>query len=657
MVDVISPPNGPLIPKDAPAQDINIVEKQLDRFYRARDGMMPWAMVGAECVDFVESRQWTAEDKKLMVEEGRPALTLNKIAPLVRLVKGYYRQNRTEIHFKPGSDGIADDEVAKSLNLASKEIDERNLTDWVNADVFSSGLITGRGFFDTRLSFEKNIFGEIVERDMDPFSVYVDPEATTYTTESWGFVQTGTWMSIEDIRYAYGEQAAGLVDFGGGTHGRFPVRGDGGLTGTENDITPLRSFGLDEDEVRSFDSQYFGAVASYNIFDHMNRERKLIRVIECQHRVWDRGKFAIDMETGDKRLIPARWSNERIAKLEEFCRSKNLPITFAEGMAKRIRWTVTAADRVLYDKWSLYRDFTITPYFPYFRRGITRGMVEDLLDPQKELNKRRSNFLHILNTMAHSGWMFEEGALSPEMEELLESEGGRPGILLKFRKDHKAPERIMPGIPSRGHELAGTQAEEDIKEIAGINDSALGQIDKVQSGRAVEARQKQAVVGAEEYFDNWDRTQDMKGRVRLNIIQDYYTEPRIVRVRGDDGKDQITVLNGVDAAGRIVNNVQTGTFQVVVDKRPMSAAFKEGEFNEAMEMRKEGIPIPDDILIDLSSVPGKEVIKQRLQQAMAAQAAQAGVPAPAGIEGPAPSAPPQPAALPAPEQPQPQPME
>lgn len=650
MVEITSPPNGPLIPKDAPAQDLNVIEKQLDRFYRARDGMANWATLAAECIDFVEGRQWTAEDKKLMIEEGRPALTLNKTAPLVRLVKGYYRQNRTEIHFKPGSDGISDDEVARSLNLASKEIDERNATEWVNADVFSSGITAGRGFFDTRLSFEDNVFGNIVETECDPFSVYVDPEATTFDTKGWNFVQQGTWMSIEDCRYAFGEAAAQLVDFGGGTTGRFPIRGDGGLTGTENDITPLRSYGLDEDETRSFDSQYFGAVASYNIFDHINRERKLIRVIECQHRVWTQGQFAIDMETGDKRVIPQSWTRERIAAFEAFCREHNLPITFAQGMCKRIRWTVTAADRVLFDKWSLYRDFTVTPYFPYFRRGVTRGMVEDLLDPQKELNKRRSNFLHILNTMAHSGWIIQEGALSPEMEELLEAEGGRPGILLKYRKDYEQPERIMPGIPSRGHELAGTQAEEDLKEIAGINDSALGQIDKVQSGRAVEARQKQAVVGAEEYFDNWDRTQDMKGRVRLNIIQDYYTEPRIVRVRGDNGKDQMTVLNGIDSAGRIINNVQTGTFQVVVDKRPMSAAFKEGEFNEAMQMRKQGIPVPDDIIVDLSSVPGKEIIKQRLQAAMDAAAAQAGVQVPAGSEGPPSSATSQPAALPAPGQ-------
>jgi hypothetical protein len=58
----------------------------------------------------------------------------------------------------------------------------------------------------------------------------------------------------------------------------------------------------------------------------------------------------------------------------------------------RIRHTVTAADVVLYDDWSPYETMTVVPYFAYFRRGKTMGMVEDLLDPQREVNKRRSGF-------------------------------------------------------------------------------------------------------------------------------------------------------------------------------------------------------------------------------------------------------------------------
>lgn len=636
MSDLItSPPNSALTPSTIPKQDINTIELQLDRFYRAREAMRPWAELATTCVDFVEGRQITEADRQEMAEQGRPFIVLNKISPLVRLVKGYFRQNRTQLNFKPGSDGIGNQATADALGKTNKQIDEMNASDWNNAECFYDGLICARGYFDTRLDFENNVYGEIKETAKDPFSTYPDPEGTGYDPKTWGYVQTGTWVSITDLRQLFGEGAAQLVDFGTGLYGQFPVRGDGGLTGTENDKSPLRTFGLHEELTRGFDAQYFGAVQSYNIFDHINKERRLIRLIECQHRVWTKGAYAIDMQTGDRRPIPMHWTRERIAKLEEYCRTNNVPITIADGTYKRIRWTVTAADRVLYDDWSLYRDFTITPYFPYFRRGVTRGMIEDLIDPQTEINKRRSNMLHILTTMAHSGWMYEEGSLTEETETTLEEEGARPGIHVKYKKGYKAPERIMPGIPSRGHELAGTEASEDLKQIAGINDSALGQLDTVQSGRAVEARQRQAVVGLEEYFDNWDRTMELKGRVRLNIIQDYYTEPRIIRFVGADGKDQITMINAIDAAGKIINDVSLGTYSIALDKQPLAATFKDAQFNEAIELKKLGIPVPDDILVDLSSMPGKDVIKARLEQAIVAQNAAAGLPPPPGVSTPA----------------------
>lgn len=660
-----SPPNGPLTPWKIPDQDISTVELQLDRFYRARDGMAAWARVAAECVDFVEGRQITVEERNRMAEEGRPIIVLNKIRPLVRLVKGYFRQNRTDIKCKPGTNGVGMQAVADALNMTMKQIDEISESTWNNAEVFYDGIICGRGFFDTRLDFEGNVFGQVKETVQDPFSVYIDPEATSYAPKTWGYVQTGTWMSITDIQQIYGQAARELVDFNGGTFGQFPVRGDGGLTGTENDMTPLRSYGLDEAQTRSFDAQYFGAVQSYNIFDHINKERRLVRVIECQYKKWTKGPYILDMMSGECRPIPLHWTRERIAGLEAFCRQGNIPIQLAEGTYKRIRWTVSAADRVLYDDWSLYRDYTITPYYPYFRRGVTQGMVDDLLDPQREVNKRRSNMLHILTTMAHSGWMYQKGALDPEDEEVLEEEGARPGINVKYNKGFEAPQRIMPGIPSRGHELAGTEAADDLKQIAGISDSALGQLDTVQSGVAVQARQRQAVVGLEEYFENWDRSTELKGRVRLHQIQDYYTEPRIVRITGDDGKDKMTMLNApappaapgapgappqidpatgqpavnptAQAAGEIINDVTVGSYSIAIDKQPLAATFKDAQFQEAITLKSQGIPIPDDILVDLSSMPGKDIIKARIAQQQAAAAG--GAPATPG-QAPAGGAPP-----------------
>ena len=70
--------------------------------------------------------------------------------------------------------------------------------------------------------------------------------------------------------------------------------------------------------------------------------------------------------------------------------------------------TVTADDVVLDDDWSIYRSFTIVPFFPYFRRGNPFGPVDNLIDPQNLLNKTSSQELHIVNTTANSGWVIQK---------------------------------------------------------------------------------------------------------------------------------------------------------------------------------------------------------------------------------------------------------
>ena len=58
---------------------------------------------------------------------------------------------------------------------------------------------------------------------------------------------------------------------------------------------------------------------------------------------------------------------------------------------------------VRYSQGSATDGFSLTGYFPYFRRGVTRGMVEDLVDPQKEKNKRRSAEVEVVSKMANGG--------------------------------------------------------------------------------------------------------------------------------------------------------------------------------------------------------------------------------------------------------------
>ena len=327
-------------------------------------------------------------------------------------------------------------------------------------------------------------------------------------------------------------------------------------------------------------------------------------------------------------------------------------------MERRVRWTQMIADILVYDDWSPYEKFTTTGFFPYFRRGQTQGMIESLLDPQREINKRRSARLNIIMRAANGGWIYDKKALDIQQRQNLQESGSKPGVHIVYDSNGgtiKAPEQIQaPTSPEAMRQLEH-EAEDDLKKIANVNESALGQDSSAKSGRAIEAQQRQTVIGIDPYLQNFKVSKRLLGERRLELIQNFYTQPRVFRVIGDDGKPLTYAINQrAQATGQILNDVTIGRYSVEVDDTPLSATYLEAQFAEALMLREKGIPIPDDILIEMSSLGQKADIKQRLaimRQAMGippdmpfamgapvpGQASITGAPAPGGPAGPTPA--------------------
>jgi hypothetical protein len=590
-----------------------IVEANHDRYRRDAIGHEKYAQLATLATNFLEGTQYTQEEITAFKDQGRPYLTKNKIAPLHRLMMGFMEENNYEIKFLPGNDGTGSQEIADTLSATHKQVEESNDAEWKDTDVFQDGITTGRGFLDQRISFVYNKMGDIKQSVLNPLEVLIDADATTYDPNDedggWDHWEYNRWMSISDIYTLYGPMAFRKI---GDMKRSIPLL-DGDYYGTSRAYdSPGAGFGLDQDMRLDYEWTNF-VTTQYSDFFLQNR--RLIRVIDCQHKVLKRCNYFVDTETGQQKVIPEGWDEAKIRRVMQFVTERQLPVSIETGIKKRIRWTITAADRLIWDEWSPYDQYTIIPYFPYFRRGATRGMIDDLIDPQRELNKRSSALLHIVMATANSGWMWEEGALSEDMETALEEEGARPGIHLKYRMGYNAPARIEPAALPSNVKILEDQATVDLREISGINESSLGQKDPTaNSGRAVLAKQKQAVIGAQTYFKNFSRYRQIKGKNQLSLIQNFYTEPRLIRSRAAEKGDQMLWINSRDAAGEIVNNVAFGRYNVTVAEAPVSASFMQGQFQEMLELIEKGAPIPWDIAIKLSSAPNKEEILQRMRE-------------------------------------------
>jgi hypothetical protein len=321
--------------------------------------------------------------------------------------------------------------------------------------------------------------------------------------------------------------------------------------------------------------------------------------------------FYVDRVTGDMRTVPTTWGKR---KREKFADDYGLDIL--EKAVRKVRWTVTADSVVLHDDWSPYDCFTIVPYFPYWRRGRPFGMVRNLISPQEQLNKISSQELHIVNTTANSGWIVETGSLNGMTADDLEEHGAETGLVLEYNRGSSPPAKIPPNQIPTGLDRISQKAAANIKQISGISDAMLGTDSPEVSGIAIQAKQNRGVLMIQVPLDNLQKTRQYLAEHILRLVQQYYTEERVVQITDESDpfkQSQPMVVNRPTPEGQIINDLTLGEYDVVVATMPTRDNYDEVQFAEAIQLRQVGVPIPDDLIVEYSHMAKKAEIAQRIR--------------------------------------------
>ena len=285
-------------------------------------------------------------------------------------------------------------------------------------------------------------------------------------------------------------------------------------------------------------------------------------------------------------------------------------------MKRKVRWTVTCDQVVLHDNWSPYNDFTVVPFFAYFRRGNPFGVVRNLLSPQEQLNKIASQELHIVNTTANSGWMVESGSLVGMSPDDLEEHGAETGLVLEYARGTTPPQKITPNSIPTGLDRIAMKAQANIKAISGINDSMLGSDSAEVSGVAIQAKQNRGAVMIQVPLDNLQKSRQYLAEKTLNLIQAFYTEQRVVQITNEEDPlkpREAMVVNQVTPEGDIINDLTIGEYDVVITTAPARDTFDEIQFAEALGLRQAGVAIPDDAIIEYSHLTRKGELAKRIR--------------------------------------------
>lgn len=577
-----------------PAKEEEITRTQWARYERARDnGHLDYVDMALRCDEYYKGDQWDPDDAAMLEAEGRPALTINTILPTVNTILGEQSARRADIKFKPRRGG--EEEVAHTLTKLYMQIADNNKLDWVEQQVFSDGLIMdGRGYFDVRMDFSDHVEGEIRITAKDPLDILIDPDAKDADPKTWNEVFETKWMTLDEIEELYGEKCAERLLF---------VAENGMSFGPDSVEYQETRFGETENN-----DDHFGAGVPG---DDEYRNVKSLRVVERQHKKICRADFFVDKITGDQRECPDFWNDRKKKKF-----AKDYDMELVSRVIRKVRWTVTCDQVVLHDGWSPYNDFTIVPFFCYFRRGNPFGVVRNLLSPQEQLNKIASQELHIVNTTANSGWMVESGSLVGMTADDLEEHGAETGLVLEYARGTTPPQKIGANQIPTGLDRIAQKAQANIQAISGINESMLGTDGAEVSGIAIQAKQNRGAVMIQVPLDNLAKARQYLAEKVLNLIQTFYVEQRIVQVTNEEDPMQPReelLLNVETPEGDIINNLTLGEYDVIISTSPARDSFDETQFAEALSLRQAGVAIPDDAIVQYSHLRKKEELAKRIR--------------------------------------------
>ena len=571
-----------------------------EQFRAAVDAASDWREAARRDYEFVAGKQWEEAEVRAFHQSGRPAITINRIKPLINVLSGHQRLNRYDIDFLPRTND--DMEICQVRKGMTKYILDRCGYDREESQVFLDAVIGGIGWFEVGYRFnEAATDGEAYVRREDPFGMYVDPEAHALDFSDAKYICRAKWAGKDELALLYPEQAeairAAYAVYDRAEH----------TTGVEAD--PL----------------------------WYKRETNKARLVECWYKV--REPVTLYYLT-DGRVIP-----QEAMQLDFFL--AGLVAGQRTIAPERVRVAAFLEDILLEDMASPYQhgDFPFVPLTCYHfgANDLPAGFVRDLIDPQREINKRRIQALHILNTTGNGGGWMEEDAMTDRQKEDFKKNGNIPGhyseVLPGAISQGKIMERAVGALP-QGVVQAEQQAGQDLVEISGINEALMGvDIPNNASGRAIELKQKQAITHIAPMFDHLRAAKEQIARLlwgeedKPGIVPQFYTEDKVYRVEGVNGQQFVRVNQQVierdplgNAVHKVLNDLSVGTFDIVVSDVEASTTQRQAQMWSLVDaVSRLGVPgdLVFDLIIDLSDIPHKEEVKQRYAERLAEQQQQA----------------------------------
>lgn len=180
------------------------------------------------------------------------------------------------------------------------------------------------------------------------------------------------------------------------------------------------------------------------------------------------------------------------------------------------------------------------------REGLHYGAVRDMLDPQDEINKRRSKGVHLLNSRQTVGLKGALGSVASLKAELAKPDGHvevDPELAVAARELGMKPFDVLSTSDLTSGQFSLLQEAKAELDLMGANSGLAGKEASGDSGRAIMARQQGGLI---EIAPLTDAFSDFKRRIyrrMWGVIRQFWRDERWVRVTDDERNTRFVGLN------------------------------------------------------------------------------------------------------------------
>lgn len=264
------------------------------------------------------------------------------------------------------------------------------------------------------------------------------------------------------------------------------------------------------------------------------------------------------------------------------------------------------------------------------RKGHTRAM----LDPQRMYNYMTSTAAQTIAMQPVSPFLAPAAAI--EGFETYWSDANRtPRSILPYKHMDEQGQPIPPPVRVESPNFPGaslqalTLSGQEIMSVSGQHEAMLGEPSNERSGKAIYGRQKQGDTATYHYTNALARAVRFAGKILIDLIPKIYDTPRVIKILGEDGKEQHVKLDpeapqAHQDAGNVddqeiasIFNPMVGKYAVQAEVGPNYGTRRQEAFERLSEMIPQApnlMQAAGDLMFRAANFPMSDQIAERLHR-------------------------------------------